>query len=114
VGNEHYFIEPAPPSDHAHNQKKRAHTLTKTTTMPHTPEQQCRTRSTGKVRESGTRSGRGSITRRRRRRSIVSKEHFMEVAVVTEPDMLGTRTLRDLESYIFSLMNIVSGGRGSE
>ena len=32
----------------------------------------------------------------------------MEVAVVTEPDMLRTRTLRDLEAYIFSLMNIVS------
>lgn len=112
---DYYFIEAAPPTQSAsaapptwsagpHN----PHTLTKAVSKP--PGQRCSTQSSRTREFAGRTSGRGSYLRRRRRRkrSVVSREHFIELAVVTEPDMLKGRTLEDLEAYIFTIVNIVS------
>ncbi len=112
---EHYFIEAAPPTQSAmeatpiHSSEPHPNLHTFTRAVPKPSGQQCSTKSSV-TRELGRRSSeRGSLLKRRRRKRLaVSLEHFIEVAVVTEPDMLKDRSLEDLEAYIFSLMNIVS------
>ena len=68
--------------------------------------QECGTKMGGQGGEGrGKRNWRGH---KRNKRLMTSQEYFLETVVVTDRSMLDYHQYRDLEAYVFTLMNIVS------